>query len=90
MTKANSEWYLHASKLVFLNNFISPDRMVDQVWSVACEFQFYFVSPLILTVMTSSERPWLLPMILFAASLLCTYASILHACPKIIETMEFD
>ena len=78
------------TKLVFLNNFIVPGTMEDQMWSVACEFQFYLVSPFIVMYMADSDHSWVLLTVLALLSLACNYLIVQNVCPEFTETMQWQ
>lgn len=80
---------MHYSKLIFVNNFFYEGTM-DQMWSVACEFQFYLVSPFIVMHMASSERPWLIPVLLTSISLVLNYVIVYNTCPEFMTTMAWE
>lgn len=66
------------SATLFLNNFIGKDQ---HIWSIAVEFQFYLISPILVYFMAKSEKPWLAPLIIFLIATVCNCMITLGVCP---------
>ena len=76
------------TKLLFFNNFFPKE--IDHMWSVACEFQFYFVSPLIVVQMVRADKPWVLPISITVFSLICNYVLVYFTCPEIVNDIDWE
>ena len=56
--------------LFFVNNLYGPEQ---HLWSIAVEFQFYLISPLLVYQLAKSDKPWLWPSILVVVSVFYNY-----------------
>ena len=85
----NGIWKL--KDLVFLSNFDFGYFHASQIWSVAVEFQFYFVSPFIIKWMYRSSRPWFPPLLIICLSLLLRTILIFYYWPNAAtDSSAFD
>ena len=71
------------STLTFTNNFLG-DNAGAQGWSLAVEFQFYILSPLIVFLMARYKKPWVAPLGLFLLSSFLRTILILKVCSDTI------
>ena len=61
-----------------MNNMVGSDM---HVWSIAVEFQFYMLSPLLIYFMAKSDRPWMAPLLIFLISTVLNFLITLGVCP---------
>ena len=60
--------------LLFINNLtVDRDSPIAFLWTIAVEFQFYLISPLVVMYMARSERPILAPIAIGIVSLICSF-----------------
>jgi peptidoglycan/LPS O-acetylase OafA/YrhL len=73
--------------ILFIFNFF---EIGSHLWSVSVEFQFYLFSPLIVTQMYFSERPHMIPLILFAMSMILNLYLFRKYNPTFLSSGHFD
>ena len=79
--------------LLFIDNLVDLNtnwEVETHLWSIMVEFQFYMVSPFIVTWMSKSKKPWLAPLILFIIQFVSTLVSFILTCPNLIKPNGVD
>jgi peptidoglycan/LPS O-acetylase OafA/YrhL len=67
--------------LFFVNNLVGASHY-SHLWSIAVEMQFYVLSPWLLKKMLKSDRPWIVPLMIFIVSTFGNFTILSMFCSK--------
>jgi peptidoglycan/LPS O-acetylase OafA/YrhL len=72
--------------LIFVNNYTGAP--FTHLWSIAVEFQFYLISPFVVSWLDTSRNPWIPPLIFFLVSTGLNFGFLYHICPLALERAD--